>query len=165
MASPDLLQIDAVRWVLTAIFAVLLWGLVDYFLYRRHGKTSKNALVVKRALSLGEQNAADFANAAAKLSAAMDGAFYRLLHGSPRTPTVNAASIVIEIADTEARVTDGRNIAASIKVTNLGPELERKCLVHLEGHGLGNLPDPFVLPFPLGSVQGAGLGYSQPIIR
>jgi hypothetical protein len=36
MASPSILQIEAIRWVLTAIGAVLLWGIADYFLYRRH---------------------------------------------------------------------------------------------------------------------------------
>jgi len=31
----DILQIEAVRWTLTAIFALLIWSAADYFLYRR----------------------------------------------------------------------------------------------------------------------------------
>jgi len=38
IASPNILQIEAVRWTLTAIFALLIWSAADYFLYRRHGR-------------------------------------------------------------------------------------------------------------------------------
>lgn len=40
MASPELLQVDWFRWGLTAILAVLIWGVADYFLYRRHSKAA-----------------------------------------------------------------------------------------------------------------------------
>jgi hypothetical protein len=38
IASPGLLQIDAVRWALTAVLALLVWAAADYFLYRRGRK-------------------------------------------------------------------------------------------------------------------------------
>jgi hypothetical protein len=62
MASPDILQIEAVRWVLTAVLTVVVWALVDYFLYRRHSKRSEEA---------------SFGMVAGKLPAAMVGASRR----------------------------------------------------------------------------------------
>ena len=35
IASPTLLQIEWVRWTLLAILTVLLWAVVDYFVYQR----------------------------------------------------------------------------------------------------------------------------------
>src|SRR5258706_1893058 len=40
VASPELLQVDWFRWGLTATLAVLVWGVADYFLYRRHLRTA-----------------------------------------------------------------------------------------------------------------------------
>ncbi|UWU89106.1 hypothetical protein [Bradyrhizobium sp. CB1015] len=36
MASPELLQVDWFRWAMTAALAIAIWGVADYFLYRRH---------------------------------------------------------------------------------------------------------------------------------
>jgi hypothetical protein len=36
VASPELLHVDWFRWGLTALLAVLIFGLADYFLYRRY---------------------------------------------------------------------------------------------------------------------------------
>jgi hypothetical protein len=47
VASPELLQVDWFRWGLTAILAIAIWGVADYFLYRRHIKASVGALQVK----------------------------------------------------------------------------------------------------------------------
>jgi hypothetical protein len=59
MASPGILQIETIRWVLTAVLAVMVWALVDYFLYRRHGKTiAVKASARKTGLSLANQSAA-----------------------------------------------------------------------------------------------------------
>jgi hypothetical protein len=46
LASPGLLQIEAVRWTLTAVLAVLLWGAADYFLYRRTARKDEGTLLV-----------------------------------------------------------------------------------------------------------------------
>ena len=89
MESPTLFQVEWVRLAIITIASLLLWAAADHFLYRRHkrgGKPAPGASAGKPPLSLRDQNAADFALAAGKLSAAMDGAFYRLLHGSSAPP-------------------------------------------------------------------------------
>ena len=53
--------------------------------------------------------------------------------------------ILMEANETKARLTDRRNIATAIKITNQGDEIESKCAVYLEDHGMANLPDPFAL--------------------
>src|SRR4051812_20717445 len=40
LASPDILQIEAVRWTLTAALSLLLWAAGDYFFYRRHTRAA-----------------------------------------------------------------------------------------------------------------------------
>ena len=51
----------------------------------------------------------------------------------------------MEANETKARLTDRRNIATAIKITNQGDEIESKCAVYLEDHGMANFPDPFAL--------------------
>jgi hypothetical protein len=50
MTSPEILQIDSVRWVLTALLAIVVWALVDHFMYRRHGKRSEKTAAEKTVL-------------------------------------------------------------------------------------------------------------------
>jgi hypothetical protein len=44
MASPTILQVEWVRWALLAVLTLLLWGVADYFFYRRSTSTNQNAI-------------------------------------------------------------------------------------------------------------------------